>query len=87
VAARIAAEAFQSAASASRSCATAPRGLLWLEPLVEVDTPAGRIGFGPVDAGDVPALFDAGFQVPARTGTRWRWDWSKRFPTWRASSA
>jgi len=38
------------------------RGLLWLEPLVEVDTPDGRIGFGPVDAGDVPALFDAGFQ-------------------------
>jgi formate dehydrogenase iron-sulfur subunit len=37
------------------------RGLLWLEPLVEVETPQGRIGFGPVDAGDVPGLFDAGF--------------------------
>jgi formate dehydrogenase iron-sulfur subunit len=37
------------------------RGLLYLEPLVEVETAAGRIGFGPVDAGDVRALFDAGF--------------------------
>jgi formate dehydrogenase iron-sulfur subunit len=39
------------------------RGLLWLEPLVEVETPAGRIGFGPVDSAGVPALFDAGFHL------------------------
>ncbi len=37
------------------------RGLVWLEPLVEVVTDAGRTGFGPVTAADVPALFDAGF--------------------------
>ena len=37
------------------------RGLLWLEPLVEADTPAGRIAYGPVAPGDVPGLFDAGF--------------------------
>jgi formate dehydrogenase iron-sulfur subunit len=37
------------------------RGLLWLEPLVEVETPAGRTGFGQVDAGDVASLFDASF--------------------------
>ena len=37
------------------------RGLLYLEPLVEVATPAGRIGFGNVDDSDVAALFDAGF--------------------------
>ena len=30
------------------------RGLFWLEPLVEVETPAGRIGFGPVDARRTP---------------------------------
>jgi formate dehydrogenase iron-sulfur subunit len=36
------------------------RGLLWLEPLVEVLTPAGRIGYGPVQPEQVPALFDAG---------------------------
>jgi formate dehydrogenase iron-sulfur subunit len=39
------------------------RGLLWLEPLVEVDTPSGRIGFGPVDAGDVSGLFDSNFDA------------------------
>ncbi|PWB82501.1 MAG: formate dehydrogenase [Methylocystaceae bacterium] len=37
------------------------RGLLWLEPLVEVETPAGRIGYGNVKPQDVPSLFDAGF--------------------------
>ena len=29
------------------------RGLLWLEPFVEVETPKGRVAFGPVEAGDV----------------------------------
>ncbi|WP_375691506.1 NADH-ubiquinone oxidoreductase-F iron-sulfur binding region domain-containing protein [Pseudooceanicola sp. LIPI14-2-Ac024] len=37
------------------------RGMVWLEPLVEVATDAGRTAFGPVTAADVPALFDAGF--------------------------
>src|SRR5262245_60943467 len=37
------------------------RGMFWLEPLVEVATPAGRIAYGPVTAKDVPGLFDAGF--------------------------
>ncbi|MBL8755385.1 MAG: SLBB domain-containing protein [Planctomycetes bacterium] len=37
------------------------RGMLWLEPLVEVATPAGRIAYGPVAAADVPGLFAAGF--------------------------
>jgi len=37
------------------------RGLFWLEPLVEVQTPLGRMAYGPVDADDVPGLFDAGF--------------------------
>ena len=39
---------------------TGSRGMFWLEPLVEVTTPAGRIAYGPVSAADVPALFDAG---------------------------
>jgi formate dehydrogenase iron-sulfur subunit len=39
------------------------RGLLWLEPLVEVETPAGRVGFSPVDCADVAALFDANFHL------------------------
>lgn len=37
------------------------RGLLWLEPLVEVGTPAGRIGYANLSVDDVPALFDAGW--------------------------
>jgi formate dehydrogenase iron-sulfur subunit len=35
------------------------RGAYWLEPLVEVLTPAGRCAYGPMTAGDVRALFDA----------------------------
>ena len=37
------------------------RGLYWLEPLVEVETPAGRCAYGPVTPGDVAGLFEAGF--------------------------
>ncbi|MDS1140603.1 NADH-ubiquinone oxidoreductase-F iron-sulfur binding region domain-containing protein [Pusillimonas sp. SM2304] len=37
------------------------RGLLWLETLVEVQTPAGRVAYGPVEATDVASLFDAGW--------------------------
>ena len=37
------------------------RGLYWLEPLVEVATPQGRIAYGPVTIADVPRLFEAGF--------------------------
>ncbi|MEI8056442.1 MAG: NADH-ubiquinone oxidoreductase-F iron-sulfur binding region domain-containing protein [Actinomycetes bacterium] len=37
------------------------RGLLWLEPLVEVVTESGRVGYGPVTESDVAGLFDAGF--------------------------
>ncbi len=37
------------------------RGMMWLEPLVEVVTPQGRFGYGPVRPGDVADLFDAGF--------------------------
>jgi formate dehydrogenase iron-sulfur subunit len=37
------------------------RGMTWLEPLVEVETPQGRIAYGPVAAADVPGLFAAGF--------------------------
>ncbi len=39
---------------------TGSRGLYWLEPLVEVETAAGRIGFGPLDAAAARALFTSG---------------------------
>ena len=36
------------------------RGLFWLEPLVEVETPAGRVGYGPVSPDAVAGLLDGG---------------------------
>ncbi|MGW7682229.1 formate dehydrogenase beta subunit [Kribbella sp. NPDC054772] len=39
---------------------TGSRGMLWLEPLVEVETAAGRIGYGPVAPEDVDGLIAAG---------------------------
>ena len=48
------------------------RGLYWLEPLVEVETPGGRIAYGPVAISDVESLFAAGFLTggahPLRVG-------------------
>ncbi|TWD45709.1 NADH-quinone oxidoreductase subunit NuoF [Pseudomonas sp. SJZ131] len=38
---------------------TSSRGLYWLEPLLEVDTAQGRIGFGPLSAADVPSVLAA----------------------------
>ena len=35
------------------------RGMFWLEPLLEVDTEEGRIGFGPVSSKDIPSILDA----------------------------
>ena len=37
------------------------RGMFWLEPMVEVATPAGRTAYGPVAPADVEGLFAAGF--------------------------
>ncbi len=36
------------------------RGLYWLEPMVEVDTPEGRVAYGPVKARDVESLVAQG---------------------------
>jgi formate dehydrogenase iron-sulfur subunit len=38
---------------------TGSRGMLWLEPLLEVETPQGRVAYGPVTSADIPGLFDA----------------------------
>lgn len=46
------------------------RGMLWLEPLVEVVTPHGRIGYGPVAPSDVPGLLAAGMLDGAAHGLR-----------------
>jgi len=36
------------------------RGLFWLEPMVEVQTPEGRVAYGPVTPADVPSLLELG---------------------------
>jgi len=41
------------------------RGMVWLEPLVEVESGGGRIGYAPVTARDVPALVEAGLFAAA----------------------
>ncbi|GMV28878.1 MAG: formate dehydrogenase subunit beta [Rhodanobacteraceae bacterium] len=60
VAARIAAVA-QQRGVAVRVVRNGTRALFWLEPLVEVATPAGRIAYGPVADTDVDGLFNADF--------------------------
>jgi formate dehydrogenase iron-sulfur subunit len=50
---------------------TGSRGLYWLEPMIEVATPAGRIAYGPVMEGDVETLLAAlptGGAHPKRLG-------------------
>jgi len=37
------------------------RGMLWLEPLVEVETDKGRVAYGPVTQDDVTGLYKANF--------------------------
>jgi len=37
------------------------RGMLWLEPMVEVETDKGRVAYGPVSEDDIESLFAAGF--------------------------
>ena len=44
------------------------RGMLWLEPLVEVSTPRGRVAYGPVDTRGVCELLDAGMLDGAPNG-------------------
>ena len=39
---------------------TGSRGLYWLEPMIEVATPQGRVAYGPVAVSEVEGLLDAG---------------------------
>ncbi|MBP9181610.1 MAG: NADH-quinone oxidoreductase subunit NuoF [Fuscovulum sp.] len=52
------------------------RGMVWLEPLVEVEVGGIRHGFGPMTAADVPALFDAA-PHPKALGPVEELDWMK----------
>ena len=51
------------AATAGRSIEivrTGTRGMLWLEPLVEIEIAGIRYGFGPIESADVDGLVNAG---------------------------
>lgn len=43
------------------------RALFWLEPLVEVESPQGRVAYGPVEPSDVSSLFEQGFLEGAQS--------------------
>jgi len=55
------------AAAGAEVVRTGSRGLLWLEPLVEVETPQGRRAYGPVAPADVAAIL-AGAEHPKALG-------------------
>jgi formate dehydrogenase iron-sulfur subunit len=61
---------------------TGSRGLCWLEPLVEVATPVGRVAYGPVTVADVPSLLEAAANNdgahPLRQGLTDEIPWLKR---------
>ena len=44
---------------------TGSRGLFWLEPMIEIETPKGRIAYGPVEVSDVPGLLADGLLTGA----------------------
>ena len=79
------AEAFRAAARARGAeieiVRNGTRGMLWLEPLVEVGTGAERIAFGPVTAADAASVLDAildGADHPLGHGRTEEMDWMKR---------
>ncbi|MAO55120.1 MAG: formate dehydrogenase [Rhodospirillaceae bacterium] len=47
---------------------TGTRGLLWLEPLIEIEIAGRRVGFGPVRAADVPDILAQGEAHPLCLG-------------------
>ena len=60
---------------------TGSRGLYWLEPMVEVATPQGRVAFGPLTEADTAAVLDAMLNDglhPLRLGITEQIPWLKR---------
>src|SRR6204780_3639083 len=60
---------------------TGSRGMYWLEPLIEVATPQGRVGFGPVTESDANSVLDAMISDgahPLRLGIADEIPWLKR---------
>ncbi|WP_293905446.1 NADH-ubiquinone oxidoreductase-F iron-sulfur binding region domain-containing protein [Phenylobacterium sp.] len=62
------------AAQGAEVVRTGSRGLVWLEPLVEIETPAGRAAYGPVTPADAAAIL-AGGHHPLALGDIERYPW------------
>ena len=60
------------------------RGLYWLEPMVEVATPRGRVAYGPVRAESIPQCSTPVFWRAAPTN--YAWGSPRRFPISRIRS-
>ncbi|MCB1395116.1 MAG: formate dehydrogenase, partial [Rhodobacteraceae bacterium] len=54
------------------------RGMVWLEPLVELATDDGRMAFGPMTPADVPALFGNAAAHPKALGLTEELPWMLR---------
>ncbi|EYD76289.1 NAD-dependent formate dehydrogenase beta subunit [Rubellimicrobium mesophilum DSM 19309] len=54
------------------------RGMVWLEPLVEIETQSGRTAFGPMTPEDVPALFEDITRHPKALGPVEEMPWFAR---------
>ena len=54
------------------------RGMIWLEPLLEIETPKGRIGFGPVAPADIAGILEAPDAHPKALGLVEKLSWMAR---------
>ena len=70
------AAALRAAAPDAQIIRTGTRGMIWLEPLVEVEIDGIRHGFGPADPADVAAIVDG--TSPKALGPVEELDWMKR---------
>ena len=77
VAAKLVAEA-EARGIALKLVRNGSRGMVWLEPLVEVVTPEGRMAFGPMTPADVAPLFEAATQHPKALGLTEDLPWMRR---------
>ncbi|MFP4327513.1 MAG: formate dehydrogenase, partial [Paracoccaceae bacterium] len=57
---------------------TGTRGMIWLEPLAEIERDGVRMGFGPLTPADVPALLEAPEDHEKALGPVGDLDWMKR---------
>lgn len=66
------AEALQAAAAKANKeiqiVRTGSRGLYWLEPMVEIETPQGRVAYGPLEAADAASILDDADNNANRSG-------------------